>query len=105
MVVMNPDSIPQASFSTLASGATQLVVQEALEMIRCFSLSYASSLTPSTIVTSGSVAGAEMTTFSAPASRCSWACSRFVKRPVDSTTTWTPRSFQGSAAGSPRSGA
>src|ERR671914_379141 len=34
IVVMNPCSIPNASFSTFASGATQFVVQEALEMIR-----------------------------------------------------------------------
>jgi glyceraldehyde 3-phosphate dehydrogenase len=39
IVVMNPDSIPHASFSTFASGATQFVVQDALEMIRCCSLS------------------------------------------------------------------
>ena len=41
-----------------------------------------------------------MTTLSAPASRWVWACSRFVKSPVDSIATWTPSSLQGSAAGS-----
>ena len=50
-------------------------------------------------MTSGSVAGAEMITFFAPASRCLAASSRFVNRPVDSITTSTPRSPQGSAAG------
>ncbi len=49
---------------------------------------------------SGSVAGAEMITFFAPASRCFCASSRFVNRPVDSITTSTPNSPQGSAAGS-----
>jgi hypothetical protein len=39
IVVMKPDWIDQASFKTFASGATQLVVQDALEMIRCCSLS------------------------------------------------------------------
>ena len=37
IVVMKPDSIPQASWRTLASGATQFVVQEAFETIRCCS--------------------------------------------------------------------
>ena len=67
---MKPDSIPTRSCSTFASGATQFVVHEAFETMWCASGSYASSLTPSTIVTSGSVAGAEITTFFAPASRC-----------------------------------
>ena len=49
---------------------------------------------------SGSVAGAEMMTFFAPASRCFCAPSRLVKKPVDSITTSTPRSPHGSAAGS-----
>ena len=63
--------------------------------------SYAlSKLTPSATVTSGSLAGAEMITFLAPAARCLAASSRAVKKPVDSITTSTPRSAQGSAAGS-----
>src|SRR5918994_2616085 len=49
---------------------------------------------------SGSVAGAEITTFFAPASRCFWAPSRLVKKPVDSSTTSTPRSPHGIAPGS-----
>ena len=51
-------------------------------------------------MTSGSVAGAEMITFCAPALRCFAASSRFVKKPVDSITTSAPRSPHGSAAGS-----
>ena len=49
---------------------------------------------------SGPSAGAVMTTFFAPAVTCLAASSRLVKRPVDSNTTSTPRSFQGSCAGS-----
>ena len=45
-------------------------MHDALETMWCLSLSYLSSLTPMTIVMSGSVAGAEMSTFFAPASRC-----------------------------------
>ena len=53
-----------------AIGATQFVVQEAFETMLCVAASYSASLTPRTRVMSGSVAGAEMTTFRAPASRC-----------------------------------
>ena len=67
---MKPRSIVYASCSTFASGATQFVVHDAFEMMWCCSGSYSRSLTPSTTVRSGSVAGAEMTTFFAPASRC-----------------------------------
>ena len=49
---------------------------------------------------SGSVAGAEITTFLAPASRCFWAASRFVNSPVDSIATSTPSSLHGRSAGS-----
>ena len=69
-------------------------------MIACASGSYWSSLTPSTSVMSGSVAGAEMITFFAPASRCFCADARSVKNPVDSITTSTPRSPHGRFAGS-----
>src|SRR3954468_964343 len=92
--------MPTASWATLANGARQFVVHDALEITSCFSLSYWFSLTPRTIVMSGSVAGAEMTTFFAPASRCLAASSRFVKKPVDSSTTSTPRSLHGNCAGS-----
>src|SRR5918999_1462949 len=93
--------MPTASCSTLATGARQLVVHDALEMMWWLSASYVSSkLTPSATVASGSVAGAEMITFLAPASRCLAASSRLVNRPVDSITTSAPRSPHGSAAGS-----
>src|SRR5688500_15952307 len=52
------------------------------------------------MVMSSFLAGAEMITLRAPASRCLAAVSRSVNRPVLSSTKSTPRSFQGSAAGS-----
>ena len=57
IVVMNPCSMPNASSSTFAIGATQLVVHEALEMTLCVAGSYRSSLTPRTIVRSSPLAG------------------------------------------------
>src|ERR1700691_305895 len=100
MVVIRPLTIPKLSSSTLAIGATQLVVQDALDRTLCVAGSYASSWTPITIVMSSSLAGAEMMTFFAPASRCAPAVDPVVNRPVDSITTSTPSSRQGSLAGS-----
>ena len=51
-------------------------------------------------MTSGSLAGAEMITLRAPASRCLAAPARSRKRPVDSMTTSAPTSPQGRLAGS-----
>src|SRR5699024_8170127 len=99
-VVMKPCWMPKLSRRTLAIGATQLVVHEALETMWCSAGSYLSSLTPMTRVMSSPLAGAEMTTFLAPASMCFLAYSALVKRPVDSMTTSTFRSDQGSWAGS-----
>jgi hypothetical protein len=62
--------MPIFSCSTLASGARQLVVQEAFEITvsEAFSVSW---LTPNTTVLSTSFSpGAEITTFFAPAVRC-----------------------------------
>jgi hypothetical protein len=97
---MKPCLIPKLSRRIFAIGPTEFVVQDAFEMMWCFSGSYASSLTPRTSVMSGSVAGAEMTTLSAPAVRCWEAPSRLVKSPVDLDNDVTSMSFQGSAAGS-----
>ena len=99
-MVIRPLTIPKLSSSTLAIGATQFVVHEALDTMWCAAGSYASSLTPITIVMSSSLAGAEMMTFFAPASRCALAVGPVVNRPVDSITTSTPRSLHGSLAGS-----
>src|SRR3954464_3994731 len=92
--------MPIGSLGTLAAGAGQLVVHDALDTTWWLFLSYWSKLTPRTTVASGSVAGAEMMTFLAPASRCLAASARLVKKPVDSITTSTPRSLHGRFAGS-----
>ncbi len=69
-MVISPCSIPKVSSSTLAIGARQLVVQEALEMILCSGFR-SSSLTPRTMVASiSSLAGTVRRTCLAPASRC-----------------------------------
>src|SRR5262249_55872673 len=99
-VVMNPRLMPNLSSRTLAVVARQFVVHDAFEMIRCLTGSYAFSFTPRTTVTSGSFAGAVMITFLAPAVMCLLAVAVSRKIPVDSTTTSTPSSFHGSAAGS-----
>ncbi len=80
--------MPKPSLSsTWTSGARQLVVQEALEMMWCLAGSYFASLTPMTSVMSSPLAGAEMMTFLAPAARWPLAFSASVNRPVDSITT------------------
>src|SRR3990170_5758785 len=99
-VVMKAFSRPKLSLRTLLTGARQLVVQLALLIMLCFSGSYVSLFTPRTNVASGFSASALMRTFFAPAVRCFEAPSRLVKKPVDSTARKTPRSFQGSIAGS-----
>src|SRR5438552_7971993 len=91
--------MPKLSSRTLATVARQLVVHEALDTSSCLTGSYFCSLTPSTTVMSGSLAGAVMTTFLAPACRCLDEVARSRKIPVDSTTIPTPISPQGSVAG------
>ena len=60
--------MPKPSFSsTWTTGARQLVVQLALEMMLCLAGSYFSWLTPMTMVMSSFLPGAEMITFLAPA--------------------------------------
>ncbi len=76
------------------------MVQDAFETTTCFLGSYLSWFTPITIVRSSPLAGAEITTFLAPAARCALAFSASVNRPVDSITYSTPSSFQGSWDGS-----
>ena len=77
-----------------------MVVQLALETTWWLAGSYLSSLTPRTMVMSSFLAGALMMTFFAPPWMCFSASALLVKRPVDSMTMSTPRSRQGSAAGS-----
>src|ERR1700735_2410193 len=100
MVVIRPLTIPNDSCKTLAIGARQLVVQEAVDRIRAEG-SMVWSLTPMTMVASSlSLAGAERITRSAPASMCFWSEALLVKNPVDSRATWHFRAFQGRLAGS-----
>ena len=49
--------MPNESFSTFATGARQLVVHDAFEMMLCLAGSYMLSFTPSTIVTSSFFGG------------------------------------------------
>ena len=72
------------------------MVQEAFEMMLWIAGSYLSSLTPITMVMSSFLAGAEMSTFLAPALMWASALVASVKKPVDSMTMSTPRSAQGS---------
>ena len=90
-VVIRASSIPKLSLITLAIGAKQLVVQEALDTI----VSVAFALLWFTPITNigASAEGAEITTFLAPAFRCACAFSNVVKSPVHSRTTSTPNSF------------
>src|SRR5206468_11455858 len=92
--------IPNRWCSTLATGARQFVVHEALEMTLCLPGSKARSLTPMQIVTSASFDGAEMITCSTLFRRWRDAFSLEVKRPDDSTMISAPTSLQGISAGS-----
>src|SRR6202040_2796738 len=99
MVVMIPARIPTLSCSTLATGARQLVVQEALE-ITVWLLFSTLWFTPYTMVAStSSPPGAEITTFFAPPLRCAPAFALLVNSPVHSSTYSTPTSPHGTFAG------
>ena len=91
--------MPIESLSALATGARQFVVHDAFEMMCCVAASYCSWFTPTTNVPSSFLAGAEMMTFLAPASRCAFALVASVKKPVDSMTMSAPSSAQGRLAG------
>merc|ERR1719443_1669850 len=94
-VVINPLTMPNFSLITFTRGARPLVVQEAQETT-FIEVSYSSVFTPTTIVgVSASFAGAEMTTFFAPPSKCLLQPSVVVNAPVDSHTYSTPVSFHG----------
>src|SRR6185437_3321573 len=98
MVVMKPFSMPTVWCSTLATGARQLVVQEAFETMTSSFVSIL-SFTPWTMVLSTPSAGAEISTRLAPARRCALAFSFVVKWPVHSSAISTPSSRCGSSAG------
>ncbi len=94
-----PLTMPKLSFSTLATGARQLVVQEALEITWCLSATYSFRLMPTASVMSGPLAGAEISTFLAPPwSMCARALGPSVNTPVDSRTISAPVLFQLSLA-------
>src|SRR5438034_574820 len=97
---MKPCLKPQLSSTTFTTGTRQFVVHEAFERTWCFAGSYFWWFTPITIVMSSPLAGAEMTTFFAPAARCLSASGRSVNRPVLSSTRSTPNAFHGSFSGS-----
>mmetsp|Transcript_18292 Transcript_18292/g.21960 ORF Transcript_18292/g.21960 Transcript_18292/m.21960 type:complete len:217 (-) Transcript_18292:144-794(-) len=82
---------------TLARGARQLVVQEALEMMVMPGSNF-SSFTPMTNI-GASAEGAEITTCLAPAFKWADAFSRVVNTPVDSTTKSAPTSPQPISSG------
>src|SRR5437867_13417696 len=100
MVVICPFTIPKVSTRTLATGARQFVVQEALETTLWLLGPYLSSLTPITIVRSSPFAGAAMMTFLGPAGRCALAFSASVTRLVHPITDSTFRVLHGSGPGS-----
>mmetsp|Transcript_62525 Transcript_62525/g.152227 ORF Transcript_62525/g.152227 Transcript_62525/m.152227 type:complete len:252 (+) Transcript_62525:475-1230(+) len=89
IVVMRPSTIPNFSSKTLAIGARQLVVHDALEKMSA--PAYSVWLTPMTYM-GASAEGAEMTTFLHPPAKCLEAFSMVVKIPVDSQTTVAPTS-------------
>ena len=90
-VVIKASSIPKLSCKTLAIGAKQFVVQEALETITSDDLILL-WFTPITNI-GASADGAEIATFFAPAWICKLAFSIVVKIPVHSATTSTLHSF------------
>src|SRR6266511_5046163 len=88
------------SCSTLATGARQFVVHDALEITVFYAGSNIFSFTPMQIVRSASFDGAEMITCSTPLRRCREAFSFDVKRPEDSMMISAPTSPHGMSAGS-----
>jgi hypothetical protein len=85
-------------FNVSAIGAKQFVVQEAAE-ITVSSFVNVPSFTLYTIVGRSFPAGAEITTFLAPALMCASAFALDVKKPVHSSTTSTSRSPHGNSSG------
>mmetsp|Transcript_5799 Transcript_5799/g.19535 ORF Transcript_5799/g.19535 Transcript_5799/m.19535 type:complete len:370 (+) Transcript_5799:322-1431(+) len=99
-VVIVPLTMPNLSSRTLANGAKQFVVHDALDTIVADG-SYWSALTPTTYVgMSDPLAGAVMTTFLAPAWMCLPAPGPSRKTPVPSMTISMPISFHGKFNGS-----
>src|SRR5580704_19302755 len=89
MVVMMPAAMTKLSCSTLAIGARQFVVHDALE-ITVMSLVIDLWFTPYTMVASTWSPGAEISTLRAPSVISADAFSLLVKMPVHSNATSTP---------------
>mmetsp|Transcript_20376 Transcript_20376/g.51617 ORF Transcript_20376/g.51617 Transcript_20376/m.51617 type:complete len:205 (-) Transcript_20376:297-911(-) len=98
-VVIRPSLMPNFLCTTLARGARQLVVQDALDTMKSLEGSYLSSFTPMTYM-GASLEGAEMMTRLAPPLRCEDALAMSVNTPVESMTYSAPTSPQGMVAGS-----
>merc|ERR1719401_645504 len=98
-VVIRPRLMPNLSLIAFTKGARPLVVHEAHDT-HVMEDSYVSWLTPMTTVCESSFAGAEKTTFFAPALRCGSTFSVVRKTPVDSQTYSAPCSVKGISAGS-----
>src|SRR3989338_1433371 len=89
MVSSSAFSISSVSSIMATTGLAAFVVQEPLEVMGQFA-SFSSLMPTSTTAQPGTASplgGAEITTFLAPASACSFAFAYAVKKPVDSTTT------------------
>mmetsp|Transcript_95643 Transcript_95643/g.298833 ORF Transcript_95643/g.298833 Transcript_95643/m.298833 type:complete len:216 (+) Transcript_95643:304-951(+) len=99
MVVIRPLLMPNLSLIAFTKGASPFVVQEAQDT-HSMEGSYVSWLTPMTMVCESSLAGAEKTTFLAPAFRCGCTFSVVRNTPVDSQTYSAPCSLKGISAGS-----
>ena len=91
-VVISASEIPNSSCKTFATGARQLVVQDALETIKSLLLASLWFTPITNIGASGD--GAEITTFFAPPSMCNCAFSKEVKIPVHSATISVSTLFQ-----------
>src|SRR2546428_4642106 len=101
---MKPCLKPQLSSTTLTTGTRQFVVHDAFEITRCFAGSYFWWFTPITIVMSSPLAGAEITTFLAPAGMGVAPPPRPVERPGPPRTRPTPPRFPGRRPGAPTPG-
>merc|ERR1719440_2192433 len=84
-VVMRPSAMPNLSWITLASGARQFVVHDAL-LTTSMSDVYSVLFTPITNIGTSSFGGAEMITFLQPPPRCRPAFGLSQNTPVDSHT-------------------
>merc|ERR1719284_2280796 len=88
-VVIKPRLMPKASWMAFTMGAKPFVVQEAQDTA-VIEDSYVSWFTPITTVWESSLAGAENTTFLAPAFKCGCTFSVVRNTPVDSQTYSAP---------------